>query len=89
VARLQEKEEAGNLPATFFYEPPVSHSDAVWDDVVFMRTLNSSQSQRQQQNHICPLAFDIVERVIRLYSNEETSSRPFRGLFTVVVKAVG
>jgi DNA modification methylase len=89
VARLQEKEEAGNLPATFFYEPPVSHSDAVWDDVVFMRTLNSSQSQRQQQNHICPLAFDIVERVIRLYSNDgDLILDPFAGLFTVVVKAV-
>lgn len=89
VARLEEKEANGNLPSTFFLEPPVSRTDWVWDDIVYMRTLNSQQSQRQQQNHICPLPFDIVERVIRLYSNEgDLILDPFAGLFTVVVKAV-
>lgn len=89
VTRLEEKERNGNLPASFFYEPPVSTSDWVWDDIVFMRSLNSNQAQKRKENHICPLPFDIVERVIRLYSNEsDLILDPFSGLFTVPYTAV-
>jgi DNA modification methylase len=64
-------------------------SDAVWDDINFMRGLNSNQSQKRRENHLCPLPFDIVERVIRLYSNPgDVILDPFAGLFTVVVKAI-
>lgn len=89
VGRLEEKESNGNLPARFFYEPPVSTTDWVWDDITFMRSLNSNQSQKRQENHMCPLPFDIVERVIRLYSNEgDLVLDPFAGLFTVIYKAI-
>jgi DNA modification methylase len=89
VERLEVKEEAGNLPATFFYEPPVSISEWVWDDITFMRVLNSEQRRKQQANHICPLPFDIVERAIRLYSNpNDLVLDPFAGLFTVPAKAI-
>lgn len=89
VARLEEKEKNGNLPASFFYEPPASKSDVVWDDINFMRCLNSNQTQKRQENHTCPLPFDTVERIIRLYSNEgDLIFDPFAGLFTVIVKAI-
>ncbi|HSW62690.1 MAG TPA: DNA methyltransferase [Dissulfurispiraceae bacterium] len=89
IARLEEKDRAGNLPASFFYEPPKSNSDHVWDDVIYMRTLNTEQSQKRRENHICPLPFDIVERTIRLYSNEgDIVLDPFAGLFTVPYSAI-
>ncbi len=84
VDRLEEKDHHGNLPSSFFAEPPVSRSSWVWDDVIYMRTLNTDQSRSRQQNHICPLPFDIVERTINLYSNEgDLVLDPFGGLFTV------
>jgi len=89
VTRLEDKDRNGNLPASFFYEPPKSMSDWVWDDVVYMRTLNSEQSHKRRENHICPLPFDIVERTIRLYSNEgDLVLDPFAGLFTVPYMAI-
>jgi len=89
VAELETKERNGNLPASWFYHPPVSHTDWVWDDVQFMRSLNADQSRKQAENHLCPLPFDIVERVIRLYSNEgDLVLDPFAGLFTVPYVAV-
>ena len=54
-----------------------------------MRSLNSEQFRKKQQNHICPLPFDIVERVIRLYSNpDDVVLEPFAGLFTVPYTAI-
>ena len=54
-----------------------------------MRTLNSNQSQRREANHICPLPFDIVERVIKLYSNPgDVVLDPFAGLGTVPSLAI-
>lgn len=89
VERLEELDKHGNLPASFFYEPPVSRSEWVWDDVQFMRGLNSDQSRHNEQNHLCPLPLDIVERTIRLYSNErDTVLDPFAGLFTVPYVAI-
>jgi hypothetical protein len=89
VAELEKMEKAGSLPASFFEKPPVSHSDQVWDDVIYMRTLNSNQSQHRREMHICPLPFDIVERTIKLYSNEgDLVLDPFSGLFTVPYLAI-
>ena len=84
VARMERLDRANNLPSSFFLEPPVSKNENVWDDVTFMRTLNSEQSHKNQENHICPLPFDIVERAIRLYSNPgDLVLDPFFGLGTV------
>lgn len=89
VARLEQKERSGNLPAHYFYEPPQSTSDWVWDDINFMQGLNSFQSQRRLQNHTCPLPFDIVERLIRLYSNvDDLILDMFAGLLTVPYAAI-
>ena len=82
-------EELGRLPATFMLFPPQSHNDYVWSDVNRMHTLNSKQSQKRLMMHVCPLQFDIVERIIHRYSNAgETVLDPFGGLMTVPYMAV-
>ena len=54
-----------------------------------MRTLNGNQTQRGLQNHVCPLQFDIVDRIITRYSNPgETVFDPFGGLMTVPYRAL-
>ena len=61
----------------------------VWDDINRMRTLNTNQSRRRLQMHVCPLQIDIVERIINRYSNEgDLVMDPFGGLMTVPVTAV-
>ena len=48
-----------------------------------------SQSQRGLQNHVCPLQFDIVDRLINRYSNPgEIVHDPFGGLMTVPYRAI-
>lgn len=89
VRRLEALDEKGHLPASYFYEPPKSRSEYVWDDVVFMQCLNSNQALRKRRNHICPLPLDIVKRGIELYSNPgDVVCDVFAGLFTVVYQAV-
>ncbi len=89
VKLAKKLDEDGHLPATFAVVAPGSWSDDVWDDINRMRTLNTTQSQRRQQLHVCPLQIDIVERIINRYSNPgDTVFDPFAGLFTVPYMAV-
>jgi hypothetical protein len=54
-----------------------------------MLTLNSQQSQKKLNMHICPLQFDIVDRCIDRFSNKgETIFDPFGGLATVPYRAM-
>ena len=54
-----------------------------------MRTLNTSQSLKNREMHVCPLQLDIVERCINRYSNKgELVADPFAGLFTVPYMAM-
>lgn len=77
------------LPATFMLLQPQSWHEDVWTDIARMRTLNSSQVQGGREMHICPLQFDIVDRVIAQFSmNEELVFDPFAGLATVPMRAV-
>lgn len=86
---VKSLDEQGRLPATFMVGAPASWSDDVWDDVNRMRTLNTIQTQKNRVNHVCPLQFDIVERIINRYSNEgEVVFDPFAGLFTVPMSAI-
>lgn len=49
-----------------------------------MRTLNANQVQKKKEKHVCPLQFDIVERLIFEFSNEnDVVLDPFGGLMTV------
>lgn len=89
VKRQEDKERAGNLPSDHFHEPPVSNSQYVWTDVNFMNGLNGKQRLRQLQNHTCPLPFDIVNRLIRRFTNPgEIILEPFAGLYTVPYCAI-
>lgn len=89
VRFAEDMEAAGRLPKTFMAIDPVSHKDYIWDDVTRMRTLNSRQSQKNRQNHICPLQLDIVERLIERYSNKgELVFDPFGGIQTVPYCAI-
>lgn len=82
-------EAKGKLPAVFMLFAPISHHPEVWDDVQRMRTLNGNQSQKNLQMHVCPLQFDIVDRLIERYTNEgELVFDPFGGLMTVPYRAV-
>lgn len=82
-------DDNGRLPATFMVVAPGSWSDEVWDNINRMRTLNTSQSRKKQQMHVCPLQLDIVERIINRYSNKgELVFDPFAGLFTVPYMAI-
>jgi hypothetical protein len=79
----------GCLPSKFMTLAPGSHNDEVWHDVLRMKTLNSEQSKHNQNNHICPLQFDIVDRIINRYTNkDETVFDPFGGLFTVPYRSI-
>ena len=84
VDMAKELELRGKLPATFMLFAPPSHHDDVWTDVNRMRTLNMEQQRNRQEAHVCPLQFDIVERLIERYTNPgEVVFDPFHGLGTV------
>ena len=85
----QELELRGALPSTFMSLAPGSHQAEVWHDVNRMITLNGNQTQKGLQNHVCPLQFDIVDRLITRYSNPgELVHDPFGGLMTVPYRAI-
>lgn len=89
VALARKLDADGHLPATFMVVAPGSWSPDVWDDVNRMRTLNTTQSQRRQQLHVCPLQFDIVDRLIERYTNPgELVLDPFGGIGTVALQAM-
>lgn len=85
----EELQEKGALPSTFMSLAPGSHHPDVWHDVVRMRTLNGEQANRAVEKHVCPLQFDIVDRLIERYSNKgEIVYDPFAGLGTVPTRAI-
>lgn len=76
------------LPSTFMSLAPASWHPNVWHDVNRMLTLNGEQSRRNLTMHICPLQFDIVDRLIVEKTNPgDLVYDPFGGLFTVPVRA--
>lgn len=85
----EELQGRGALPSTFMSLAPGSHDPNVWHDVNRMLTLNGEQTRKGLENHICPLQFDIVDRLIKRYSQPgEIVHDPFGGLFTVVLRAL-
>jgi len=69
--------------------PVHSNTDMVWTDVNRMNTLNAKQVNSKKEKHICPLQFDIIERLINRYSNKgELVCDPFGGLFSTAYKAI-
>ena len=89
VALSYAMEQKDAISKEFMTVPPASLNPDVWDDINRMKTLNTTQSQRRKQLHVCPLQLDIVERVILRYSSEgDVVFDPFGGLATVPMMAV-
>lgn len=89
VAIGEALEARDALPATFMAIAPGSHDPAVWHDINRMLTLNSEQSRRRVEQHVCPLQLDVIERLIVMYSeNDELVFDPFMGLGSVPMMAV-
>ena len=85
----EEMEREKRLPSTFMLLPPHTDHPDVWTDVARMRTMNMLQAQYGREFHLCPIQFDIVDRLIVQFSMEgETVFDPFAGLFTVPYCAV-
>ena len=85
----EDLEGRGALPATFMSLAPGSWHPEVWHDVNRMLTLNTTQSQRAQALHVCPLQFDIVDRLIARYTNPgDLVYDPFAGIGTVPLRAL-
>lgn len=79
----------GRLPVTFMLLQPQSWSDEVWTDITRMLTLNGAQSAKGKEMHLCPMQFDLADRVIEQFTMKgETVLDPFGGLGTVPYRAV-
>lgn len=89
LAIAEGLDRANMLPPTFMLLQPQSWHPDVWTDIARMRTLNALQAQHGREMHLCPLQFDIVDRLITQFSMEgETVFDPFGGIMTVPLCAV-
>jgi hypothetical protein len=89
VGLAEGLEEKGLLPPTFMMLPPISTHPDVWTDITRMRTLNGAQHAKGRELHLCPLQFDIVDRLVTQLSEPgELVFDPFAGLGTVPMRAI-
>ena len=79
----------GMLPSTFMLLQPQSWHPDVWTDITRMLTLNGAQSAAGREMHLCPMQFDLADRVIEQFSNRgEKVLDYFAGLMTVPYRAI-
>lgn len=89
VASANALDAEGKLPATFEMLKAPARTEYVWDDITRMRTLNSRQSQRKEEQHVCPFQLDIVRRAINLWTNPgDEVADPFAGIGSVGYEAI-
>lgn len=89
VAVAENMDRAERLPSTFMLLPPHSWHADVWTDITRMRTLNGAQHAAGREMHLCPLQFDIVDRlIVQCTMPGETVLDPFGGLMTVPYRAI-
>ena len=89
VKTANDLDKYGRLPATFESLGLEARNWNLWSDINRMVTLNSFQSRKKQEMHICPLQFDIVDRTINRFTNKgDVVFDPFAGLMTVPCRAV-
>jgi len=85
----EDMDELEKLSSTFMTLPVHSNNDMVWTDINRMNTLNAKQVSSKKEKHICPLQFDIIERLINRYTMKgEIVCDPFGGLFSTAYKAL-
>jgi DNA modification methylase len=81
--------DKGTLPTGWMLFAPVARHPFIWSDIERIRTLNSEQARRAEQQHVCPLQLDIIERLIRRYTNKgEIVFDPFAGIGSVPYQAI-
>ena len=73
------------------YASPIwdEYNSPVWWDINQSNTLNRMFSDEESERHICPLQLDVIERCIKMYSNEgDTVFTPFMGIGSEIYQAV-
>lgn len=73
------------------YASPIwdEYNSPVWWDINQSNTLNRIFADEESERHICPLQLDVIERVVKMYSNEgDTVFTPFLGIGSEVYQAV-
>jgi DNA modification methylase len=89
VAIAEARDRAGQLPPSFKLLQLASHNPDVWADLVRMRTLNTMQYAKGQEQHVCPFPIDLVQRLVTRFTNPgERVLDPFGGLGTTALCAV-
>lgn len=89
VKIAEHLDEKGMLPVTFMLLQPQSWHPDVWSDITRMLTLNGAQSAKGKEMHLCPMQFDIADRVVEQFSMPgEVVFDPFGGLMTVPYRAI-
>lgn len=89
VKIAEQTDIVGRLPVKFMLYQPPSWMDDVWSDIARMRTLNMVQSQKGKEQHLCPMQFDIADRIIERFTNPgETVFDPFGGIMSVPYRAI-
>jgi DNA modification methylase len=84
VTLAEGVDEVGKLPPTFMLLQPQSWHPDVWTDIARMRTMNMHQAQQGREMHLCPLQFDLVNRLVAQMTNpDDLVLDPFSGLATV------
>ena len=73
------------------YASPVwrEYASPVWWNINQSNTLNKMFSDEESERHIAPLQLDVIERCVKLYSNEgDTVFTPFMGIGSEVYQSV-
>ena len=82
-----------NFPVDLWqdYASPVwrEYASPVWWNINQSNTLNKMFSDEESERHIAPLQLDVIERCVKLYSNEgDTVFTPFMGIGSEVYQSV-
>lgn len=82
-----------NFPVDLWqdYASPVwrEYASPVWWNINQSDTLNRMFKDSESERHICPLQLPVIERCVKLYSNEgDTVFTPFMGIGSEVYQAV-
>lgn len=82
-----------SFPVTLWqdYASPVwrEYNSPVWWNINQSNTLNRMFADEESERHICPLQLDVIERCLKLYTNEgDTVFTPFMGIGSEVYQAV-
>lgn len=82
-----------NFPVDLWqdYASPVwrEFASPVWWNINQSDTLNRMFSDEESEKHICPLQLPVIERCVKLYSNEgDTVFTPFMGIGSEVYQSV-